>query len=482
MRALVTGARDKVFPALVNISVITVNYYSGKETKGGAVGSGTIITPDGYILTNQHVTDMGKKFRVTLADQRELAATVVGEDVLTDLAVLKINPEQIKGEKLPFAQFGDSSKLVIGDYVMAMGSPLALSRSVTLGIVSNNEPRLHHRHERRLHRRNGARLRPHRRLHHLDPARRLDQPRQQRRPCSSPSRARSSASTSWASTRWASPSPPPSPRTSPTSSSSTARSSAPPSASPSSPSSSPSSKRASLSTASRRAALPTGPALKPGDLITGMDGKNVTVKFAEEVPPSSAPSPASPSAPRSASPTSRGDQSGTAVVTTEKLLKDRGEQAALRTWGLSVSQITTRMAKDRQLDNTDGAMVSGLHRGGPAEIAEPKMEGGDIIHSVDGQPVKDLKAAVEAYKSIMSKDPIPEFVLIGPAARARTRSPSSSPAPTSTRTRPAKSPRPGSASPPSPCSRTSPSRWAIPTPWASASPASTPARSPPAAS
>src|SRR5262245_7852888 len=103
MRALVTGARDKVFPALVNISVVTVNYFSGKETKGGAVGSGTIITPDGYILTNQHVTDSGKKFRVTLADRRELPATLVGEDPLTDLAVLKINPDQAKGEKFPSA-------------------------------------------------------------------------------------------------------------------------------------------------------------------------------------------------------------------------------------------------------------------------------------------------------------------------------------------------------------------------------------------
>src|SRR6185295_14845162 len=111
----------------------------GKETKGGAVGSGTIITPDGYILTNQHVTDNGKKFRVTLADRRELPATLVGEDPLTDLAVLKINADQLKGEKLPAAQFGDSDKLIVGDYVMAMGSPLALSRSVTLGIVSNTQ-------------------------------------------------------------------------------------------------------------------------------------------------------------------------------------------------------------------------------------------------------------------------------------------------------------------------------------------------------
>ena len=64
LRQMVTIARDRVFPALVNIKVITVRYWDGKEQKGQAVGSGTIISPDGYVLTNFHVAENGKKIQM----------------------------------------------------------------------------------------------------------------------------------------------------------------------------------------------------------------------------------------------------------------------------------------------------------------------------------------------------------------------------------------------------------------------------------
>jgi serine protease Do len=139
-RAMFAAARERVFPALVNIHVVTVNYADGKERKAAAVGSGTIITPEGHVVTNQHVTNNGKRFRCTLADRRETSATLVGDDPLTDIAVLKLNLDELDGDaKLRVAKFGDSDELLVGDYVMAMGSPFALSRSVTLGIVSNTE-------------------------------------------------------------------------------------------------------------------------------------------------------------------------------------------------------------------------------------------------------------------------------------------------------------------------------------------------------
>src|SRR5262249_23938695 len=115
--------------------------------------------------------------------------------------------------------------------------------------------------------------------------------------------------------------------------------------------------------------------------------------------------------------------------TTEKMLKERGEQAALRTWGMSHSQITEKMARDRQLDSTDGALVSGLRRGGPAQLAEPAIDGGDVVHMIDGQPIKDLKGAVEAYKPTMSKHPPPEFVLIGFERSGKTQMPLINPRP-----------------------------------------------------
>ncbi|MCP4246829.1 MAG: trypsin-like serine protease, partial [bacterium] len=138
---MIALARDRVFPALVNIEVVTARYWGGKERKGRAVGSGTIISEEGYVVTNQHVTHNGKKFKCNLADKQEITAELVGEDPLTDLAVLKLNLDELKdpGAPLPVAKFGVSSELRVGDHVMAMGSPFALSRSVTLGIVSNTE-------------------------------------------------------------------------------------------------------------------------------------------------------------------------------------------------------------------------------------------------------------------------------------------------------------------------------------------------------
>ena len=74
LRRVVAQSRDRVFPALVNIHVVTVDYYGGKEHKSRAVGSGTIISKEGYVLTNQHVTNDGKKFKCTLANEEEVPA------------------------------------------------------------------------------------------------------------------------------------------------------------------------------------------------------------------------------------------------------------------------------------------------------------------------------------------------------------------------------------------------------------------------
>src|SRR5690349_1890607 len=96
---------------------------------------------EGHVLTNTHVVHNGIKFTCTLTDKQEVPAELVGEDPMTDLAVIKIDKSKLKDPNMQFAvgQFGDSDALKIGDHVMAMGSPFALSRSVTLGIVSNTE-------------------------------------------------------------------------------------------------------------------------------------------------------------------------------------------------------------------------------------------------------------------------------------------------------------------------------------------------------
>jgi serine protease Do len=135
--ASIDRAVATILPSLVRISVIYLDQQAGRETKGRLSGSGTIISADGYVVTNHHVAGRPRRIVCTLSTREEVPAELIGTDPLSDIAVLKLNPPAPK--KFPFARFGDSSKLQRGQAVVAMGSPLALSQSVTLGIVSNVE-------------------------------------------------------------------------------------------------------------------------------------------------------------------------------------------------------------------------------------------------------------------------------------------------------------------------------------------------------
>ena len=101
------------------------------EQREKGLGSGVIITPDGYILTNNHVVDGASDVEVTLSDKREYKAKVIGTDPKTDVAVLKID-----ATGLPTITVGDSSKAQVGDYALAIGNPFGVGQTVTMGIVS----------------------------------------------------------------------------------------------------------------------------------------------------------------------------------------------------------------------------------------------------------------------------------------------------------------------------------------------------------
>ena len=101
------------------------------DRQANSLGSGFIISPDGYILTNAHVARDADKIIVRLIDQRERPAKVIGVDELTDVAVLKI-----EGENLPAVKIGDSDTLEVGEWVLAIGSPFGLEHTATQGIVS----------------------------------------------------------------------------------------------------------------------------------------------------------------------------------------------------------------------------------------------------------------------------------------------------------------------------------------------------------
>jgi len=100
-----------------------------------AVGSGFIVDKSGYIITNGHVIDNAARITVKLDSGEEYTARVVGTDDETDLAILKIEA----GRDLPFVKLGDSDKSEVGDWVLAIGSPFGLSKTVTAGIISQTQ-------------------------------------------------------------------------------------------------------------------------------------------------------------------------------------------------------------------------------------------------------------------------------------------------------------------------------------------------------
>lgn len=102
-----------------------------KERREKSLGSGVIVSPEGYVLTNNHVVDGATNVRITLSDKRELEARIVGTDPQTDIAVLKIDASSLKPLVL-----GDSSKVEVGDTALAIGNPFGVGQTVTKGIIS----------------------------------------------------------------------------------------------------------------------------------------------------------------------------------------------------------------------------------------------------------------------------------------------------------------------------------------------------------
>jgi S1-C subfamily serine protease len=127
----VIGALGRVEPAVTFIEVEGRSQSKGRRATRGS-GSGFLFTPDGYLLTNSHVVHGADRITVRLNDDTRFGADLVGNDPDSDLAVLRIGSPG----RLPYAEFGDSSRVRVGQVAIAIGNPLGYSRTVTTGVIS----------------------------------------------------------------------------------------------------------------------------------------------------------------------------------------------------------------------------------------------------------------------------------------------------------------------------------------------------------
>ncbi|MCP3957631.1 MAG: PDZ domain-containing protein [bacterium] len=418
LRRVIAEARDSVFPALVSIGVVTVRYSGGKEHKGQAVGSGTIISSQGHVLTNAHVTSNGRKFDCTLSDKREISARLVGEDPLTDLALLQLDLEELDDSSpLPVATFGNSDALEIGDYVMAMGSPFSLSRSVSLGIVSNTERVFaggfgsDDVEEMELERGQRTGLFTQWIQHDavISPGNSggplvnlageivgvnelgggnlsFAIPSDLAARVTEALIAHGEVERSWIGASFK-----PIGRTG-----------------------------LDAGVLITSVAL-DGPAatagVAAGDVLLTLDGEPVTVRFVEEIPllldriASMAVGSAFDAT------FERDGEAFDARVTTAKLRKDLGDERSFPAWGLTAQEITEKMAREWRLGSTEGVVVTGVRRGGSAQLAEPPLEPRDVIRSIDQREIAGLGDLIALYEkhnkaAASAPDAEPEELLI----------------------------------------------------------------------
>jgi serine protease Do len=139
LQEAVLKAKEKVLPAVVNIQPVSEVYVGGAKRTVTAIGSGVIYSPRGYVITNYHVAGKAQRLICTLFTKERVPAKLVGGDPYTDLAVIQLDLDKLKGNTLTWATLGDSDALQTGEFVLALGSPLALSHSLSVGVVSAKE-------------------------------------------------------------------------------------------------------------------------------------------------------------------------------------------------------------------------------------------------------------------------------------------------------------------------------------------------------
>jgi serine protease Do len=401
----VTG---KIFPAVVRIDVAQEIYAEGKRTLQRGIGSGVIIDAEGRVLTNFHVAGRGAEIYVTLFNKERVPAKLVGDDHWTDLAVVQMDKDHLKSKNISFkwAELGESKGLIPGQDVMAIGTPFGLARTMTLGVVSNNERTFYpdrmtiDEYETGefanwiqmdtpinpgnsggplvdmtgkvvgINTRGGGQN-----LNFavpIDTAKEVvakilasatseQKGRVERSDLGIDLKPMQDLETYFGIDI---------------------------------------NKGVLINSVDRNS-----PAEKAGvktqDILLELNGKAVNVRFPEEVAPARKMIADLPIGSEVTMKLKRGDKDVTVTAKTQKLQSQVGEEKELKTWGLSVRDVTRTYANEHQLDDDEGVLVTSLSAGHPAAKAE--LSPGDIIRAVNGTNVTDIDEMMKLFKESTEK-------------------------------------------------------------------------------
>ena len=386
-------ARQKVYPALVNISVVTRTYSGGRTVRFPAAGSGVVVSPAGHVLTNYHVAGHAARILCTLPTGETIPARLVAHDSPTDLSVLKLQLDQRPnpGQPLPFATLGDSDALKVGEYVLAVGNPLTLSSSMTLGIVSNPRRVFTNftgtdledldfgggeqtgmftqwiQHDALILPGNSGGPLVNLRGEIVGINTRGGSGVGFATPSNLASRVLNQVLTHGEVRRgWLG------------------------------VSVMPVSKLRRQQGALVASVVPDSPAaragIEPGDVLLALDNEPLKIRFFEEVPLFYQQIAMRSAGDKVAVRLLRQGQEETVQATLAPMERFVGEEVELKSLGITVQDVTRPMALARRYPSSDGVLITSLRPGQAVESARPRIVDGDVLVSFDGQPVKDLVA------------------------------------------------------------------------------------------
>jgi serine protease Do len=407
----VVAVTAKIFPAVVRIDVAAEVFFEGKRDLRRGIGSGVIIDGEGHILTNYHVAGRAAEIYVTLANKERVPAKPIGDDHWTDLAIIQLDMETVARKKITFnyAELGESKDLVPGQDVMAVGTPFGLARTMTLGVVSNNE-RTFYPDRMEI---NGYETGDFANWIQMDTP---INPGNSGGPLVDMKGKVVGINTRGGgqNLNFAVPA-------------DTAREVAAKILASAGPDKKGRVERSDLGIDFKpmqdlesfydidvnKGVLVNGvehgsPAEKAGvktqDILVEINGQAINVRFPEELAPMRKMIADLPVGSDVTLAVRRQKETVQLTAKTEKLTGAIGEEKEFKTWGLSVREVTRKYANEKQLDDRSGVVVTGQRPGFPA--AKGELANGDVILAINQKPVADLDEFQKLYDaSIKAKDP-----------------------------------------------------------------------------